>query len=135
MMPKINSKKGRNIQGGFIALIAVVLLSMTALLFSFVTMGSAFSYADTVSKRELRIQANMNADACLDTATLMTAKDYFLIGTSTLSEFGCTVQSTNDFAGNVTLNISVKFAEIVLWRKRVVKMTDSAFTVVSDVGW
>ena len=87
-MHKVNRQSAGR---GFIALIAVVILSSGIIAFSFVTMSSAIGYAENVSKRELRIQAGLNRQACLDTASIMIAKDFFLSGTSTLKEFDCEV--------------------------------------------
>lgn len=106
---KSNSTKRlptRSPNDGFIALIAVIMLAWGALAFSFATLASAVSYADLVNRRELRIQARFNAEACLDTVKLMLAKDFFLEGTVSVPEFGCVVQVTNDFAGSVSVNIT-----------------------------
>jgi len=62
---------------GFIALIAVVMLATGTLAFSLVVLSSVVDYSESVSRKELRIQATMNARACLDMTTLMAVKDYF----------------------------------------------------------
>ncbi len=94
-----------NKDSGFIALIAVVLLASGALAFSFSNMIAAILYADSVYKRELRIQARLNADSCVDTVRLMYAKDPFLSGTTTVADFKCTAFVTNDFVGNMNIKI------------------------------
>ena len=87
------------------ALIAVVLLATGTLAFSLATVSAAATYADMTYRRELRIQAQLNAEACLDSVSLMAAKDYFLNGPVHLSEFGCDAVVTNDFNGNVSLGV------------------------------
>jgi len=89
---------------GFMALIAVILLGTTALVFSIVTLAQAADYADAVSRRELRIQAGMNADACLAQLSLMFAKDYFLGGAVEIAEFGCDAEVANNGAGAITVS-------------------------------
>jgi len=94
---------------GFIALIAVILLATGTLAFSLVTISAAISYSESVNLHELRIQAGLNVKACLDSATLMVAKDYFLNGEVELPEFGCTLTVTNDFQGHINLNVRAVF--------------------------
>lgn len=91
---------------GFIALIAVVLLATGTLAFSLATLSAAVSYADMSYRHDLRNQARLNAQACLDTVSLMAAKDYFLSGEVKLPEFGCTANVQNDFNGNVTVKVA-----------------------------
>ncbi len=98
-----------NKQKGFIALIAVILLATGTLAMSLVAMNSALIYSDLANKREYRIQADMNADACLDTAKLMANKDYFIAGDIDIPEFNCTATFTNDFNGNVGIIAEAKF--------------------------
>ena len=74
---------------GFIALIAVLLISLSALAFSLVALSAAVMYSDSVTQRELRIQKGLNEEACSDTLSLMKAKDYFLNGRMTVPELGC----------------------------------------------
>ncbi len=106
---KSNSTKRlptRSPNDGFIALIAVIMLAFGALAFSFATLASAVSYADMISRRELRIQTRLNAAACLDTVKLMFAKDFFLNGKVSIPEFGCVAQVSNDFAGSISVNVT-----------------------------
>ncbi len=88
------------------ALIALVLLATGTLAFSLATMSAAAAYADMSYRRELRIQARLNADACLDSVSLMAAKDYFLNGHVKLSEFGCDAQVANDLKGNLNIRVN-----------------------------
>lgn len=89
---------------GFIALIAVVLLAFGALSFSLATLSAAVSYADSISRRELRIQTGLNVNACIDTVRLMRAKDYFLIGTTSIPEFGCVARIDERSDGSVDID-------------------------------
>ena len=87
------------------ALIAVIFLATSTLAFSLVSLGSALLYADAVNQRELRIQARLNAHACVDTIILMAHKDYFLQGTVSIPELGCIAVVTNDSFGHVSMNV------------------------------
>jgi hypothetical protein len=80
--------------------------------FSLATLGSAVLYADSVSRRELRIQTNLNAESCLDTAALIAAKDHFLIGPVSISELGCNATISRDGAGNVSIKASARLAGV-----------------------
>ncbi len=97
---------------GFIAVTAVILLATGALAFSLVALSSAASYADSVYRRELRIQANLNVEACLDTAALMAAKDYFLSGPMHIAEFDCDATVTRNGAGLVSVRASARLGGI-----------------------
>jgi len=88
---------------GFVALIATVIISMSVIAFSMVTLASAVTFSDMVLRRELRIQTKHNLVACLDYAELMIARDYFLIGTTSVKEFGCEFNVSNDFTGNTSI--------------------------------
>lgn len=59
---------------GFIATTAVVVISMGLVAFLVSVASASFWYADSVTAREVRIQHELNYDACLDTLTLSAAK-------------------------------------------------------------
>ena len=100
------------IHRGFVATTAVILLATGTLAFSLVALGSAVLYADIINRRELRIQANLNAEACLDTAALMATKDYFLTGPVYISAFDCNATISRDGAGNVSVKASASLAGV-----------------------
>jgi uncharacterized membrane protein len=128
---KFKKNKFKNtVIGGFVATIAVVLLSTGILAFSLVTMASAISYADGIYRRELRIQTTMNAKACLDTVTLMAVKDYFIVGDIDLDEFGCQARIENDFFGNIALKVRAKLSGIESRADRVIKMSDNDIEII-----
>ncbi len=113
------------------ALIAVILISTGVLVFSLATMSAAVSYSDVVSRKEIRIQAQLNAEACLDTAILMAAKDYFISGNIPIKEFGCEADFENDFEGNITISIYAKLGDISIREKRILKIGGNAIEVVA----
>ncbi len=76
---------------GFIATIAIVLLATGTLAFLLVTLSTAYSYADSVEYREIRIQTSLNERACQETLSLLIAKDYFLDKEVTLTDLGCAI--------------------------------------------
>jgi hypothetical protein len=78
-------------QKGFVATTAVVLLATGTLAFLVTTMSAAALFADSVDRREARIQKRLNEIACQETLPLLIAKDYFLDGEVTLSDFGCVI--------------------------------------------
>lgn len=95
---------------GFIALIAVTMLAMGAIAFAISVMSGAQSYAQSVTRREARIQARLYAASCLDSVTLMLAKDFFLNGVVSLAEFSCTATIANPYAlGAVSIVSTVDY--------------------------
>lgn len=80
-------------QKGFIATTAVILLAMGTLAFLVATMSAVTSYADSVDRRQIRIQKNLNELACQETLPIVMAKDYFLEESVFLSDFGCAVSN------------------------------------------
>lgn len=105
---------------GFIALIAVILLAFGTLTFSLVTLSSAFSYADAVAKREIRIQARLNRDACIDTLTLMISRDHFLNGNVTIRELSCEAKISNDFVNPILLEVKATLNEVSVYDSKTI---------------
>lgn len=107
----------RSTHGGYAALIAVVMLSFGTLAMSLSTLGAAVWYADSVERREMRMQAGLNAEACLITVELMADRDYFLTGAVVIRELGCTAYVKNDYYGHVVINIVAEIAGVkaYLW--------------------
>lgn len=97
---------------GFMALTAVAVLASGALAFALATMSAAAFYADQVMKKELRAQANLNAEACLDTAKLMAVKDYFVSGSIQIQDFNCTARFINDFLGHVSISVTANISGV-----------------------
>ena len=97
---------------GFIAVIAIVIIATGTLAFSLAALSAAASYADSVERRELRIQVQLNLDSCADTLNLMAAKDYFLNGNVSIPEFGCVATVTNDQNGHMSMNITATLGSI-----------------------
>ena len=99
-MPKITDYKTidltrtiwRRTQNAFIATTAVILLALGSLAFLLATLSAATFYADSVERREARIQKQLNDQACQDTKSLLIAKDYFLEGSVYLKDFDCVIQ-------------------------------------------
>lgn len=86
---------------GFGAVTAVIMISFGMFFFALVNSISVNMYADSINKRELRIQASLNADSCIDRAKFFLEFDRFLIGSIEFSEFGCVIdiEHTNSGAG------------------------------------
>jgi len=118
---------------GFTALVAVILIASGVLAVSLASMSSALLYADGVNQREYRIQARLNASACLDAATIMVAKDYFLNGTTTVSEFGCDFSAVNDFSGNVSLKVIARFLGVTARGERGVRVSENGVITVLQI--
>lgn len=81
-----------NDKRGFIATTAIIILATTSLAFLMVVSIASASYADSVSRREYRIQKGLNEKACEETRDLIRAKNYFFTGSTTILEFNCTIE-------------------------------------------
>jgi len=117
--------------GGFMATIAVILLATGIMALSLSAASAAVLYSDAVAKRELRIQARMNAKACLDTAALMVVKDYFLDREADISEFGCKAGIANDLNGNVSLDVKAELGGVSARAKGILRIDDHSATINS----
>jgi len=76
---------------GFIAVVAILLISGGIAALSLSVLGAAVSYSDSVYRREMRLQASLDDLACEDTAKLIRAKDAFASGIVHLDEFDCDI--------------------------------------------
>ncbi len=115
---------------GFVATIAVVILATGCLVFSFVTLLGATSYAESVYKRELRIQTNLNARACLDWVTVMVSKDYFLSGQIEIVQFSCVADVINDMNGGVSFVVESKLGTVGTKLNRTLRFEDFEMSVI-----
>lgn len=109
---KIRFKKIKWRHRGFIALTATLVIVAIVTNFSFLTLSTAVIFADSVFRKEIRIQTGLNLLSCTDLVISMFAHDYFINGNLTLSEYNCQVFADNDFAGNVTFTATSSMSNI-----------------------
>ena len=81
----------------------VLSLTVGVMAFSVLSQQLCYDYADYNFRREMRIQLAANVHSCLETATLMFAKDYFLNGEVALDEFECTVNVSRPLGETVII--------------------------------
>ncbi|MDE2037885.1 MAG: hypothetical protein KGI69_01505 [Patescibacteria group bacterium] len=81
--------KDKPLSGGYGAAVAVAIVAVGSLASSLACMSAVRAYADSVYRRELRIQASLNADSCIEELPLLAAADPFIEGDIALPEFGC----------------------------------------------
>lgn len=107
---------------GFIAVTAVILLAAGTLAFSLATMGAAVLYSDSVMRKELRIQAGLNVEACLDSVELMAAKDHFLGGEISFRDFGCSASVTRSDSSNLSVNATATLSGVAVRDSRMIQV-------------
>jgi hypothetical protein len=129
-MHKINDDRDRN--EGLIALVAVNLIALGTLAMIASALTAAMWFVDSVSKKETRIQADLYSRACVDSASLMLAKNYFLKGDVSLKEFGCQAKVSNDYLGRVTIDAEASVGGVPARRWRSLSVTDSSISVIGD---
>lgn len=115
----------KNIQKGYVALVAVILIASGTLVFSLTALSSAVSFSENVYKRELRIQAGLNARSCLEIITLMLSRDYFLSGKVEIAELGCLSEIENDTNGGAHIISKTVLEGVNGYEERSVSMDDS----------
>ncbi|MDD5165580.1 MAG: hypothetical protein PHG25_03560 [Candidatus Pacebacteria bacterium] len=98
---------------GFIAVTAIMVLIAGVLSYSYVVVQSALIYSDMVTRHEWRIQAGLNAQACLSNLFVMMNKDYFLEGDVLVKEFGCTAHIFRDHVrGSASVYVQTVFSGV-----------------------
>lgn len=118
---------------GFIALTAVILMSIGVLTYAVVASSAALAYSDTVLRQELRIQARNNASSCLESLTIMLAKDYFLNGNIQIDEFGCEASVTSDLRGGRALfKVAAAENQVKAYGTRAVSFSGDHLIVTSE---
>lgn len=102
MKIKLKTKtKNFGVRKGFVALTTILIIVALVLNFSFVTLSSVYIFADSIFRRELRIQTRFNLFACIDYMKFTYAQNYFVDGNIKIRELGCSVSITNDFTGTI----------------------------------
>jgi hypothetical protein len=81
---------------GFIATVVVVITCTGVLIYQYVVWHALMSYMDMVDRTSLRIEANIRAESCINTVSLMLVKDYFLSGHVVVREFACEADIVRD---------------------------------------
>ena len=76
-------------QSGFIATTAVMILAIGMLAFILTTTSAVVLFADSIERREARIQNGLNEVVCEEVKSLLVAKNYLLEGGIEFREFGC----------------------------------------------
>lgn len=97
MMQKICKK-----QKGFMAIVAVIMISSSVLFFSIVVMAHSFSYADMVYKKEYRLRKSLKLGACLQSLKIISEKDMLISGSVYMPEFECRGVIEKDSLGQKT---------------------------------
>ena len=105
---------------GFMAVISVVMLALAIQAFSVTVFATVSSYLDSVGRRELRLQTNLNADSCLDTVAIMAAKDYFIQGVLDISAFRCRATIVNYLNGSYSVDVTTELGGVEAHKSRLI---------------
>jgi|GEM_PF-1908776 hypothetical protein len=93
--------------GGFVAVFLVMSVMIMILLGSLGAFSAASSYEDTVSRREHRMQATLNAKSCVSVAILAFAHDYFYAAKNqSVPDFSCTIISAGRSGQSIFISAS-----------------------------
>ena len=125
-----------HINNGFIALVTIILVATGTLAFSLVVSSAALSYSDSVLRKELRMAARHNVHSCLESLTIMLAKDYFLNGEQHIRELNCSASVTNQLElGKVGFNVTTEINAIKAYGRREVSISRDNLSVLSEEVW
>lgn len=123
---------------GFIASISAMLLGMGTMAFALAVSSSAVIYSDAVLRKELRFLAESDARSCLETMSLMLAKDYFMCEhypLVELDEYHCkgSVEGRENYAngiGRVILSATSTWQGIAYNARRTLELSDFGISEV-----
>lgn len=90
---------------GFVATVSVILISLGLFAFSLSVFGGAFLYSDFIDKKEARMQAEFNIEACIILARDIFEKDNFLRRHFEVSDLGCTADYVSGISNTINLNV------------------------------
>lgn len=113
-----NDHMNNSFNKGFIALTATMTIVAVVLTFSFIVLSSAYIFSDSIFRRELRIQTRLNLTSCLTYSKYLFANSYFINGDILIGELGCTLNITNDFAGNLIVSATSTLSGISSYAKK-----------------
>lgn len=116
---------------GFVALTTILIIVALVLNFSFVTLSSVYLYADSIFRRELRIQTRLNLSACIDYIKYTYAQDYFVYGSIKITELGCSVFVSNDFAGRIDFSATSTLSNVSSNKK--MSLVNDGFNVKENI--
>lgn len=123
MLSKKRTFDLKQTKNGFIATVSVTLLASITSFLSIVALNLSLTYYDRFNREEIRIQTSFNARSCLDTATLMLSRDYFLFGSFKIERYGCSVNVINNFNGLASIIINAKLNDLSVKVGRTFVMT------------
>jgi hypothetical protein len=91
---KTNDQKRKKGRGGFVATFFVMAAMIMMTFSSLGAFAAAESYDDSVTRREYRLQAGLNAQSCVSVALLAFAHDYFYSASGqSVPAFSCMIVS------------------------------------------
>lgn len=79
----------QNKNSGFMATVSIILISLGVIAFSLSVSSGAVLYADFINKKEMRIQAGFNLEACKEIALQQFKRNYIFLKHIDISELGC----------------------------------------------
>lgn len=101
---------------GFSSIWLVSILSFVTLISVISTSGSVYSYVDSVTRREIRTQIDINIMSCIDRAKIMLYSDPFLEGPLSINELGCDIEIDKYTNNRYSLNISGHIGNVRAYR-------------------
>lgn|GEM_PF-3933211 len=120
---------------GFMALVTILLLAMSTLALSLLYMNSTESYADSIIRKEIRIQTNLYTISCLNMSTSKLARNFLLRGSIYIPEVYCASEFTETGTNivHVSVKISYKYMTDIItsYGFEDLKINDSSLDIIS----
>ncbi len=115
----------------------VMILAYSILAIYVVVMSAVSAYVDSVYLYELRASTRQNLYSCLSKVELMLSHDFFLRGTTNLSEFDCAVDIENNGTivppSSIILSATARLGSVVMRADEVIDLEDFDIKVESRV--
>jgi len=117
------------------ALVTILLLAMSTLALSLLYMNSTESYADSIIRKEIRIQTNLYTISCLNMSTSKLARNFLLRGSIYIPEVYCASEFTETGTNivHVSVKISYKYMTDIItsYGFEDLKINDSSLDIIS----
>lgn len=98
--------------GGFIAVVSVLLVSIGTLAIIFVSMIAVSDYSEMISLAESRYLARKYMDDCIDFSASAISADYFISGNIRYEWLYCDVSYQNDLEGLISADLIVAYGPV-----------------------
>jgi hypothetical protein len=122
---------GKNADGGFIATTALMMLVFGCLALILVSNLSVRWYADSIFLRDMRLQARELLIPCMNEATEMLSRDYFLSGNIAIPEYDCSADFIKNSQDGISIMVKVQLSTVIMKGEILTRLDQNKVQVLS----